>query len=203
MNYHNIVKDDMRNGVGLRITLFVSGCKHHCVGCHNPQTWNPESGIPFDEDAMNELKEDLNKDYIDGITFSGGDPLFETNRETIGKIAEYVKSIGKTIWLYTGYRLKESEDNTFYFTNGMGDDFVIPWFDKIDVLVDGPFDIELLDQSYHWAGSRNQRVIDVQKSIENGTVVLFDDSLKTTHSRLEDEKIYNPKEVTCGCDRFS
>jgi len=107
MNYHNIVKDDMRNGVGLRVTLFVSGCKHHCMGCHNPQTWNPESGIPFDEDALSELKEKLNKDWINGITFSGGDPLFETNRETIKSIAKYVKSVGKTVWLYTGYKLKK------------------------------------------------------------------------------------------------
>lgn len=199
MNYHNIVKDDMRNGVGLRVTLFTSGCIHHCVGCHNPQTWNPESGIPFDEDAFNELKEDLNHDYIDGITFSGGDPLFVGNREKVSEIAKYVKSIGKTVWLYTGYRVKFDEGG-LYFSNEMNDEFTLDWINNIDVIVDGPFDIELLDQAYHWAGSTNQRVIDVKRSICKNEVVLFDESLKNSK---EDEVLLDPHNVTCGCDRFS
>ncbi|MBQ7103827.1 MAG: 4Fe-4S cluster-binding domain-containing protein, partial [Anaerotignum sp.] len=73
MRYHNITKDDMLNGEGLRVVLWVSGCPHRCKGCHNPQTWDPESGIPFDEDAEKELFEVLSRDYISGITFSGGD----------------------------------------------------------------------------------------------------------------------------------
>ncbi len=198
MNYHNIVKDDMRNGVGLRATLFVSGCKHHCPGCHNPQTWNPESGIPFDEDAVNELKELLNRDYIAGITFSGGDPLFETNRDEIAKLAKYVKSIGKTVWLYTGYRFKKDAEGNFYFSDDMYDDFYLDWLSDIDVLVDGPFDIELLDQSYHWAGSTNQRVIDIKKTLANKKIVLFDDS-----QNKDGEVMYDPRDVTCGCDRNS
>ncbi len=193
MNYHDIVKDDMRNGVGLRVTLFVSGCKHHCVGCHNPQTWNPESGVLFDDAALEELKDKLNKDYIDGITFSGGDPLFETNRDEIGRLAKYVKSIGKTVWLYTGYRLKLDEDGNGYFSNNMGDEFGLDWLNDIDVLVDGPFDLELLDQAYHWAGSTNQRVIDVQKTLASKTITLFEDGC------VADDKVFDQTVATCNC----
>lgn len=77
MNYHDIKKCDMLNGDGIRCVLFVSGCSHHCDGCHNPETWNPRSGIPFDESAEGEIREELRKDYVDGITLSGGDPLHE------------------------------------------------------------------------------------------------------------------------------
>ncbi|MBR6542683.1 MAG: anaerobic ribonucleoside-triphosphate reductase activating protein, partial [Anaerotignum sp.] len=109
MRYHNITKDDMLNGEGLRVVLWVSGCPHHCKGCHNPQTWDPESGIPFDEEAEKELFELLGRDYISGITFSGGDPLFEGNREAIEHLARKVKLEypDKNIWLYTGYRWEE------------------------------------------------------------------------------------------------
>lgn len=198
MNYHNIVKDDMRNGVGLRVTLFVSGCSHHCVGCHNPQTWSPESGIPFDEDALNEVKELLNRDYIDGITFSGGDPLFVSNRDTIKEIAQYAKSVGKSVWLYTGYRLRQKEDGTFFMSNDFGDSFDLDWLNLIDVMVDSPFDIELLDPAYHWAGSTNQRVIDIQKTLETKSLVLFDNI-----DNSKDDVICDPTKVTCSCDRNS
>ena len=173
MNFHNIVKDDMRNGVGLRVTLFVSGCCHNCFGCQNRQTWDPKSGVLFDEDAFAELREKLNKDYIDGITLSGGDPLFKDNRIEIGKIISYAKSIGKTVWLYTGYTLEKDEDGGFFFTNHFGDWFSFPQLELIDVIVDGPFDIELLDQSYHWAGSTNQRVIDVKETLKQDKIILI------------------------------
>lgn len=198
MNYHNILKDDMRNGVGLRTTLFVSGCSHKCPGCHNPQTWDENSGILFDDDAFEELKTLLNKDYMDGITFSGGDPLYVNNRVEVGKIAKYVKSIDKTVWLYTGYKFRKADDGSFYFTNDFGDWFSLPWLDCIDVLVDGPFDIELLDQSYHWAGSTNQRVIDIKKTLEVGEIVLFDDD-----SQIKDVYDINPEILKCSCDKNS
>lgn len=79
INYHDITHDDMNNGDGLRVVLWLSGCSHHCYNCQNPQTWNPDNGIPFDEDAKQEIFEELSKDYISGITFSGGDPLNEHN----------------------------------------------------------------------------------------------------------------------------
>ena len=95
MNYHNITKDDMLNGSGLRVVLWVAGCEMRCVGCQNPETWDKDGGIPFDLDAENELFEALNHDYISGITFSGGHPLMECNRPEINRLIE-ILDISKT-----------------------------------------------------------------------------------------------------------
>ena len=161
LRYHNITKDDMLNGEGLRVVLWVSGCPHHCKGCHNPQTWDPESGIPFDEDAEKELFEILSRDYISGITFSGGDPLFEGNRAAIEHLARKVKHEfpDKNIWLYTGYRWEEIS--------------ALPMMQYIDVLVDGRFMEDLKDTKLHWKGSFTQRIIDVQKSLQNSSLYLY------------------------------
>ena len=161
MRYHNITKDDILNGEGLRVVLWVSGCPHKCKGCHNPQTWDPESGIPFDEDAEKELFDILSRDYISGITFSGGDPLFEGNREAIEHLARKVKLEypDKNIWLYTGYRWEEIS--------------ALPLMHYIDVLVDGKYMEDLRDPKLHWKGSFNQRIIDVQKSLQNSSLYLY------------------------------
>ena len=161
MRYHNITKDDMLNGEGLRVVLWVSGCPHRCKGCHNPQTWDPESGIVFDKEAEQELFEILGRDYISGITFSGGDPLFEGNREAIEHLARKVKHEfpDKNIWLYTGYRWEEIS--------------ALPMMQYIDVLVDGRFMEDLKDTKLHWKGSFNQRIIDVQKSLQNSSLYLY------------------------------
>ena len=105
INYHNITHDDMNNGNGLRVVLWLSGCSHHCYNCQNPQTWNPDSGIPFDESAKQEIFNELSKDYISGITFSGGDPLYEYNLDEVLKLVKQIRISfpDKTIWLYTGY----------------------------------------------------------------------------------------------------
>ena len=104
MNYHNITVDDMLNGDGLRTVLWVSGCEHRCRGCQNPQTWPEHSGVPFDDAAREELFGYLSRDYISGVTFSGGDPLFPANRETVGALVREIREHfpQKTIWLYTG-----------------------------------------------------------------------------------------------------
>jgi len=161
MNYHDITKEDMLNGDGLRVVLWVSGCEHRCEGCQNPITWDPEDGLVFDADAEAELFEALEKDYISGITFSGGDPLFPDNRGELKRLIGEVKSRfpGKTIWLYTGYLWEEIRQMDF-----IGD---------VDVVVDGRFVLELLDNTLHWKGSGNQRVIDVNKSLISGNVVLY------------------------------
>jgi len=161
MRYHNITKDDMLNGSGLRVVLWVSGCGHRCQGCHNPITWNPNDGIIFDENAQKEIFFELQKDYIDGLTLSGGDPLFPSNRQVIGKFIRDVKNKYpfKTIWLYTGYLWENI--NTIDF---------IPF---IDVIVDGKFVEKFKDNSLHWKGSSNQRVIDVKRSLKKAEVVLF------------------------------
>lgn len=162
MHYHNITTDDMRNGEGLRVVLWVAGCNHYCPDCQNPVTWNPNDGLEFTMDTFVELMECLDKDYISGITFSGGDPLHPANREEISYLAGIISTCykDKTIWLYTGYMWEEVSR--------------LPVMNYVDVLVDGPFVKELADVKYHWAGSKNQRVIDVQKSLETGSVVLYE-----------------------------
>lgn len=147
MNYHNIVHCDMRNGTGLRVTLFVSGCSHHCKGCHNPQTWDPNSGIEFDESAKQELFAELNKDYISGVTFSGGDPLFPSNREVILSLCKEIKTLypNKNIWLYTGYKYEQVKH--------------LEILKYIDVLIDGKYVEKLRSANLPWVGSSNQKVI--------------------------------------------
>lgn len=160
MNYHNITNVDMLNGDGLRTVLWVAGCNHHCKGCQNPITWDVNGGIPFDGKALNELYNNLSAPYISGITFSGGDPLHVNNHREILAIAADVKRIfHKTVWLYTGY-LWEDVNN-------------IPGIEYVDVLVDGTYVAELNDVNYPWAGSINQRVIDVQKSLLHGCAIKY------------------------------
>ena len=160
MRYHNITKNDMLNGDGLRTVLWVAGCSHGCKNCHNPITWDICGGIPFDEASKAELFEALEPDYVSGITFSGGDPLHMQNREEVGQLIEEVheKFPHKTIWVYTGYLWDDVKD--------------LPYLKLADVLVDGPFVEELKDTTLHWKGSSNQRVIDVKKTFETGDVVL-------------------------------
>lgn len=161
MNYHNITVDDMLNGDGLRTVLWVAGCDHRCPGCQNPQTWAENGGIPFDEAAHDELFEALSRDYMTGITFSGGDPLFCANRETVGAlIAEIREKLPeKTIWLYTGSLFEDVKS--------------LPFIPMIDVIVDGPYIQALRDTQLHWKGSKNQRVIDVKRTLAEGRIVLW------------------------------
>lgn len=157
MNYHNIVKDDMRNGDGLRVVLFVAGCDHHCKGCQNPITWDKDGGIPFDKNAKMEIKEQLEEDYISGITLSGGDPFAPYNRTEISKLMEWVKSNypQKTIWAYTGYKVEELQKEDPIFMQKVKQ--------YVDIIVDGKFVEEKADVNYHWAGSTNQMVIKVNE----------------------------------------
>lgn len=166
MNYHNITHDDMLNGDGLRVVLWVAGCSHHCKGCQNPVTWNPDDGIFFDTDAKNEIFKELEKEHIAGITFSGGDPLHPKNVHCVYTLINEIKKKfpDKTIWIYTGYTWEQIQKNQLLKV-------VV---EPADVLVDGRFEIDKLDVNYHWAGSTNQRVIDVQESIKKGQVILYD-----------------------------
>jgi anaerobic ribonucleoside-triphosphate reductase activating protein len=160
MRYHNITKDDMLNGDGLRVVLWVAGCSHHCDECQNPVTWNPNGGIPFGEKDKAELFEQLGKSYVSGVTFSGGDPLFEINEPEILALAKEIRAQfpEKTIWLYTGYLWEYVKSREIA--------------QHIDVLVDGPYMKQLRDTKLHWRGSANQRVIDVKASLAAGKVVL-------------------------------
>ena len=160
MKYHNITKDDMLNGDGLRVVLWVSGCEHHCPGCQNPVTWDPQDGVEFNEDAEKEIFEQLEKDYISGITFSGGDPLFPANEKTVTEFAKRLKIRfpKKTIWLYTGYCWEEIREKEI--------------LKYLDVLVDGRYEESLRNPQLHWKGSSNQRVIAVQESLKCAEVIL-------------------------------
>ena len=183
INYHNITHDDMNNGDGLRVVLWLSGCSHHCYNCQNPQTWNPDSGIPFDESAKQEIFNELSKDYISGITFSGGDPLYENNLDEVLKLVKEIRISfpDKTIWFYTGYDfdLLNSKYNEYKYTPfaANADEWLTRWeiISNIDVLVDGEYIDEQKDLTLKWRGSKNQRVIDVKQSLAQNKVVLYCD----------------------------
>lgn len=160
MRYHNITKDDMLNGEGLRVVLWVAGCSHCCKECHNPVTWDPNGGIDFDEAAKKEIFEELDKDYVSGITFSGGDPLHIRNEFAVKELAKEIRAKypDKTIWLYTGSVWEEIRHREIV--------------NYIDVLVDGEFECDRKDVTLHWRGSANQRVIDVPETLRLGEIVL-------------------------------
>lgn len=162
MRYHNITTDDMRNGDGLRTVLWVAGCAHHCPGCHNPITWDADGGLAFDEAAKAELFEKLEKPYISGVTFSGGDPLHPKNRDEVEKLTQEIRDRlpQKTIWVYTGYTFEEIRD--------------LQWLNLIDVLVDGRYEADKRDIKLHWKGSSNQRVIDMKKTLDTGKIAIFE-----------------------------
>lgn len=153
MRYHNITKDDMKNGDGLRVVLWVAGCNHCCKQCQNPITWNPDGGLLFDDDAKAEIFEQLDKSYISGITFSGGDPLHPANRLDILNLSNEIKKKypDKTIWLYTG----DVWEKIYHY----------PVMKNVDVCVDGEFQFDKMYVKLMWKGSSNQRVIDVKKTL--------------------------------------
>ena len=165
MNYHNIKTDDMLNGDGLRVTCWVSGCSIRCFNCYNPQTWDFNSGIPFTDDTMQEILYDLSKPYIKGLTLSGGHPLDTQNAPKVLEIVKRVKMVfpNKDIWIYTGYVWEDI----------IKDDTLKEILKRTDVLVDGAYIDELRDISLPFRGSSNQRIIDVQESLNQNKVILW------------------------------
>ena len=160
MRYHNITKDDMLNGDGLRVVLWVAGCNHCCKGCQNPVTWDAAGGLPFDEAAKAEIFEQLDKNYISGITFSGGDPLHPANRVDVRNLAMEIKTKyhNKTLWLYTGFTWEEIAE--------------YPVMQYLDVVVEGPFILERRDVKLLWKGSDNQRVVDVKATLASDNIMV-------------------------------
>ncbi len=174
----------MNNGDGLRVVLWLSGCSHHCYNCQNPQTWNPDSGIPFDDSAKQEIFNELSKDYISGITFSGGDPLHENNLDEVLKLVKEIRISfpEKTIWLYTGFKW----DDIMCSFAGLQADHVVSnekdieaWEKRreiislCDILVDGEYIDEQKDLTLKWRGSKNQNCIDVKQSLAQNKIVLY------------------------------
>ena len=166
MNYHKITYPDIENGEGVRLTLWVSGCSHHCPGCHNPETWSPNGGKPFTKETVQEIVDILDdKDYLDGVTLSGGDPLYMSNISPIYNLCRMLKKRypQKTIWLYTGYQYEWIMRRPVY----------AQVMQFVDVLVDGEYDEEKRDISLPFCGSSNQRLIDVNESRKTQSVVLW------------------------------
>lgn len=155
--YYAVIKPvDVANGPGVRVSLFVSGCRNRCKGCFQPETWAFDYGTEFTEDTMNRIIELLDREYITGFSVLGGDPFEPENQECVLDICRRVKTAypDKTIWMWTGYLWEDSKH--------------LPVMEYIDVLVDGPFMEELKNISLPYSGSSNQRVIDVKKSAELG-----------------------------------
>ena len=151
MRYLNILDCSIADGEGVRVVLFVSGCPHHCLGCHNPESWNFNAGKEFTSSTMAKLCELLNRDYIDGLTISGGEPLAPQNRETVLDICKQIreKFPNKNIWVYTGYTIDEKQIEELK-----------PY---IDTIVDGEFVQSLRDITLPFRGSSNQRILNLQK----------------------------------------
>lgn len=152
----------MVNGNGIRVVLWVSGCEHGCRGCFNPETWNIDGGKEFTDSILNQLINYLSRDYVQGLTLTGGDPMHPLNRKDILFLVHEIKNKlpNKDIWMYTGYLYEEIKND--------------PILKHIDVLVDGPFIEEMKDEKHKWGGSVNQRVIDVVNSLKIGSICLLD-----------------------------
>lgn len=182
MNYHNITYPDMNNGDGLRVVLWLSGCSHYCYNCQNPQTWDANSGIPFDESAKEELFRELDKDYISGLTLTGGDPLFEANLDGVLDLVNEIRHSfpNKTIWLYTGFRWEElmKNFNQYKYTPfSYGADEWLTRYEIISqctVMVDGKYIDSQKDITLHWRGSSNQHVIDIKQSLQKRKIILWE-----------------------------
>lgn len=172
MNYATIKWFDVADGPGVRVSLYVSGCRNHCKNCFNPETWDFCYGEPFTADIENAIIKALAPDYIKGMTLLGGDPFEPENQAVLAPFVEKVKKTypDKTIWCYTGYDYERD-----LLTGKKGDEkTIMRLLSCIDVLVDGRFVEELKDLSLRFRGSSNQRIIDVQRSLEQDKIVLWD-----------------------------
>ena len=170
---------DINNGIGLRVTLWLSGCSHHCHGCQNPQTWDYNAGKNFEEKDKKRLFNILKKGYIDGITFSGGDPLYDWNVAGMLRLITDIKKTfpTKTIWLYTGFtweqifNIKFIQGEPFISSESLINTFRQEIVKMCDVLIDGEYAENIRDITLPWRGSKNQRVIDVQSSIKSDKII--------------------------------
>ncbi len=174
MNYATIKKYDVANGPGVRVSLFVSGCTHHCPGCFNPETWDFNFGKPFDSEVMNEILEAMQPSYIRGFTLLGGEPFEYVNQQGVLPLLKEMKSRfpNKDIWCFTGYD----------FEKDILGDMINKWpetsemLSYIDVLVDGEFVEAKRNLSLRFRGSENQRLIKVADSLIANEIILWDDS---------------------------
>ena len=173
MYYGTIKKYDIADGLGVRVSLFVSGCRNCCEGCFQPETWSFTYGTPFTDETLKEITDALAPKYIQGLTILGGEPFEPENQETVAKIVKTVRNEfpHKDIWMYTGYTFE-----TDLFKGGIRfTPFTTDILSNIDVLVDGRFEIDKKNLMLKFRGSENQRIIDVKKSLKEGQVFLYMD----------------------------
>ncbi len=173
MHYGEIKNCDIANGIGVRVTLFVSGCTNHCEQCFQPQTWDFCYGNPFTKETENRILEMLAPDYIDGLTLLGGEPFEPANQRELLPFIKRVKEQypNKTIWCFSGFRLDDELLKESYARCEVTDELL----SYIDVLVDGRFVAALKDISLRFRGSSNQRIIDIPKTLEKGEIVEWQD----------------------------
>ena len=169
MKYAEIKKYDIANGEGVRVSLFVSGCRRHCKGCFNSIAWDFDYGKPFTAETEEEIFEALSPYYISGLSLLGGDPLEPENRAALLPFLKkfHEKFPQKDVWCYTGYTY---ENGTLKEDDGEG---VREFLREIDILVDGPFVEELKDIRLKFRGSSNQRVLDLRRTMQCGIIVLY------------------------------
>jgi len=171
MNYSLIRACDIANGPGVRVSLFVSGCTHHCPGCFQPETWNFNAGQPFIWKTQHQIFELLQPDYIEGLTILGGEPLEPSNQRDLLQFVEAVRREfpNKTIWTYTGFTFEELMSRTGEY--GAVTESLLS---QMDILVDGPFIEAKKDLRLKFCGSSNQRLIDLRKTKEACKIVLWE-----------------------------
>lgn len=179
MNYSGISECDVLNGTGFRVVLFVSGCSHRCYNCQNPKTWDKNFGHPFTEKTKQYIFNCLDKDYIDGITITGGDPLYKYNLDEVLKLVQEIRISfpDKTIWLYTGYSYSEifRGQSSCLSQEGLNNFKRREIISNIDVLVDGEYIDKQKDLTLKFRGSKNQHVIDVRQSLAQNKMILYCD----------------------------
>ena len=171
MYYGEIKNFDIANGEGVRVSLFVSGCTHHCKNCFNPETWNFDYGQPFTEETEELILKELAPDYINGLSLLGGEPFEPSNQAVLLPFLRRVKELfpNKTIWCYSGYLF----DKELLSESRARCEHTDEMLSLIDVLVDGEFMQELYSITLQFRGSSNQRIIDVKKSLQSGKVVEY------------------------------
>lgn len=170
MHYANIKPLDIADGEGVRVSLFVSGCRNHCEGCFQPETWCFTYGQPYTEATEQRLIDALSPDYVDGLTLLGGEPFEPENQRVLTGLIERVRAAcpKKTIWAYSGYTIEEMLSDRHPHC-----ECTRQMLEGIDVLVDGRFELALKDISLVFRGSSNQRIIDVRRTLREGKIVKY------------------------------
>ena len=171
MNYGQIIKNDVANGIGCRTSLFVSGCTHHCEGCFNEMTWDFNYGVPFTKEVEDDIIESLKPTYIAGLTILGGEPMEVANQKVLRPFIERIrKEVPKaTIWIYSGYVWEDLNDETNKRCHSEDTDAILG---MLDILVDGEFILAKKNIMLHFRGSANQRIIDVPATRKEKKIVL-------------------------------